>query len=115
MKKLVLIAVLLLATSPVAAQVATNGQQQSGATSDEQQVGGQNGQSAGSQAPTTGVICLAEMTATFCNVATSPNTNGYGSTGGSGSSSGSGSGGSAGGNTLSTLPCPYPSSNELCE
>ena len=31
--------------------------------------------SAGSQAPTTGVICLEEMTATFCNVATSPNTN----------------------------------------
>ena len=56
MKKLVLIAVLLLATSPVAAQVATNGQQQSGATSGDQQVGGQNGQSAGSQAPTTGVI-----------------------------------------------------------
>ncbi len=115
MKKLVLIAVLLLATSPVAAQVATNGQQQSGATSGDQQVGGQNGQSAGSQAPTTGVICLEEMTATFCNVATSPNTNGYGSIGRSGSSSGSGSGGGAGSNTLSTLPCPYPSSNELCE
>jgi hypothetical protein len=30
------------------------------------------------QAPTTGVFCIAEMTATFCNVVTGPNTNGYG-------------------------------------
>ena len=60
MKKLAMIAALLLATSPVEAQVATsNGQELSG---------GQIGQSAASQAPTTGVICEEEMTATFCNV-----------------------------------------------
>jgi hypothetical protein len=56
MKKLALISALLLAASPVAAQVAmSNGQQQTG---------GQGGQSAPTQAPTTGVFCFEEMTAT---------------------------------------------------
>ena len=74
MKKLAMIAALLLATSPVEAQVATsNGQELSG---------GQIGQSAASQAPTTGVICEEEMTATFCNVVTGPNNAGYGTAGG---------------------------------
>jgi hypothetical protein len=53
MKKLALIAALLLAASPAAAQVATSGQQQSGS---------QGGQSAPTQAPTTGIFCDEEMT-----------------------------------------------------
>jgi hypothetical protein len=65
MKKLAMFAALLSATAPVQAQVATsNGQEL---------LGGQIGQSAASQAPTTGVICEEEMTATFCNVVTGPN------------------------------------------
>jgi hypothetical protein len=75
---------------------------------------------------TTGVICLQEMTATFCNVVGGPNTNGYGSAGGSGSSGGTGSGGGASGsaaasggggaaNTSSIPACGgFPSPNELC-
>jgi len=100
-KKLALIAALLSAGSPVAAQVVTsNGQQQFGV---------QGGQSAPSQGPITGAICDEEITATFCNVPTRPNTNGYGSSGGSGSSGG------AGGNTSSNPPCAEePPANELC-
>jgi hypothetical protein len=106
MKKLALISALLLAASPVAAQVAmSNGQQQTG---------GQVGRSATTQAPTTGVFCIEEMTATFCNVLTGPNTSGYGSRGVSTSSSGSVSSGvslsssAAGGgsNNSSIPPCP---------
>jgi hypothetical protein len=63
MKKLALIAVLLLAASPVAAQ---------------QQPLGAGGQTNASILPNTGVICEEEMTATFCNVPTSPNTGGFG-------------------------------------
>jgi hypothetical protein len=49
------------------------------------------------------------ITATFCNVPTAPNTNGYGSGGGLGSSGGAGS------NTSSIPPCPdFPPVNELC-
>jgi hypothetical protein len=95
-KKLALIAALLLAAPPVAAQVATmsNGQQL---------LGGQVGQSAPSQAPTTGVICEEMMTATFCNVPSSPNSAGYGPSGGANS------------NTTSIPPCPdFPPANELC-
>jgi hypothetical protein len=79
MKKVSLISALLLVASPAAAQVATSMGQQSG---------GQGGPSARTQAPTTGVFCIEEMTATFCNVPTGPNTNGYGSSGVSRSSSG---------------------------
>jgi hypothetical protein len=68
-KKLALIAALLWAASPAAAQVTTMGQQQSG----------QSSQSAPTQAPTTGAFCIEEMTATFCNVPTGPNASGYGS------------------------------------
>ena len=58
MQKLALISALLVAASPVAAQVAmSNGQQQTG---------GRGGQSAPTQAPMTGVFCIEEMTATFC-------------------------------------------------
>ena len=55
MKKLLLIAGLLLAASPVAAQSV-------------QQPLGAGGQINNSQLPNTGVICIQEMTATFCNV-----------------------------------------------
>jgi len=88
----------------------------------QQQTGGRGGQSAPPQAPTTGVFCIEEMTATFCNVVTGPNTNGYGSRGVSASRSGSVSGGvslssGAGGgiNNSSIPPCPSePPFNELC-
>ena len=115
MKKLALISALLLAAAPVAAQVAmSNG---------PQQAGGRGGQSAPTQAPTTGVFCIEEMTATFCNVPTGPNTNGYGSGGVSRSGGGSvssgvslSSGGGGGGiNNSSIPPCPSePPFNELC-
>jgi len=63
-----------------------------------------------SQAPMTGVFCIEEMTATFCNVVTGPNINGYGTR------TGSASNGAAGGNTSSLPPCPaHPPFNELCD
>lgn len=112
MKKLALISALLLAASPVAAQVAMSNAQRSG---------GQSGSSASTQAPTTGVFCIQEMTATFCNVLTHPNTNGYGSSSVSRSSSGSVSrgvsapSGGAGSVSPSIPPCPpEPPFNELC-
>jgi len=119
MNKLALISALifapLLMLSSAAAQV------NAPSTSHGQQSTGQAGQSTGSQAPTTGVICIEEMTATFCNVVTGPSSGGYGSNGGSGSSSGSGSSGgtgSSGGalsNTSSIPPCSaFPPANELC-
>jgi hypothetical protein len=116
-------ATLLLATSPAAAQTATpsvlgqavnpNGQQLLGTRSARQVT---------PQAPTTGTFCIEEMTATFCNVPTGPNTNGYGSVGGGSASGGraaSGSGSaassSAGVNTSSLPPCMRePAANELC-
>src|SRR4029077_11249727 len=82
MKKLALITALLLATS-VAAQ------------SQQQALSG-SGTTNSSPLPNTGIICQEEMTATFCNVPTSPNTSGYGSSRGSAASGGSVSiGGSA--------------------
>jgi hypothetical protein len=117
MKKLALIAGLLSAASPVAAQSV-------------QQPLGAGGQINNSQLPNTGVICIEEMTATFCNVPTGPNTAGYGSRGGTGSSSGtgssggsasssgSGSSGGAGGAGTTASPTPpcsaFPPPNELC-
>lgn len=87
-------------------------------------------QQTSNRSPTTGVICIEEMTATFCNVPSGPNTNGYGSLGGSGSGSGTGSsggsgstggsaaasgGGGAGVNTSSIPACGgFPTANELC-
>src|SRR6516164_7003228 len=70
-KELALISALLLAASPTAAQLATS--------SRVQQLNGQSVQSTPTVAPTTGVFCIEEMTATFCNVVTGPNTSGYGS------------------------------------
>jgi hypothetical protein len=68
-----------------------------------------------SQGPTTGVFCIEEITATFCNVVTGPNTNGYGTRSASASRSASGSSSGAGGSTSSIPPCPTePPFNELC-
>jgi hypothetical protein len=107
MKKLALIAELpivawLMAASPEAAQVTTS--------TGQQQPEGENSQPATSaQAPVTGVFCIEEMSATFCNVTAGPNAGGYGSGGGSSSSGG------AGGNTPSIPPCTSePPFNELC-
>ena len=101
MKKLALIYALLLAASPAAAQLATS--------SRVQQLGGPAVQSTPTVAPPTGVFCIEEMTATFCNVTTGPNTGGYGSRSVSTSSGG------AGGNTSSIPPCSSePPFNELC-
>ena len=71
MKKLALIYALLLAASPAAAQLATS--------SRVRELNGQSVQTTPIEAPTTGVFCIEEMTATFCNVTTGPNTSGYGS------------------------------------
>jgi hypothetical protein len=115
MKKLALISALLLAASPAAAQLAT--------TSRVQQLGGPAVQPTPTVAPPTGVFCIEEMTATFCNLTTGPNTSGYGSRGVSASSSGSvaagvsvSSGGAGGSiNNSSIPPCPSePPFNELC-
>ena len=114
MKKLALICALLLAASPAAAQLATS--------SRVQQLGGEPVQSTPTVAPTTGVFCIEEMTATFCNVTTGPNTSGYGSRGVSTSSSGaaasgvSASSGGAGAISPSIPPCSSePPFNELCD
>jgi hypothetical protein len=114
MKILPLTAALLLMASPLAAQ-----------TSQIQQPLGAGGQTNNSSLTNTGVICLEEMVATFCNVASSPNTRGYGSSAASGSSTGAGSsagsgasGGSfssSGTSTTSIHPCgAFPPPNELC-
>jgi hypothetical protein len=75
MRKLALIAALLLAASPVAAQVATHQPLEAG------------GQANTSTLSNTGVICEEEMTATFCNTATNPNTAGYGTNAGAAATS----------------------------
>jgi hypothetical protein len=117
MRKRALIAVMLMATSPASAQVATSPNQQG-------LLPGQTGElaptQAATQAPTTGVFCAEEMTATFCNVPTGPNTGGYGTGGGpsatgGGAASGLGAAGRTGGNASSLPPCPgEPPFNELC-
>jgi len=97
MKKLALIYALLLAASPAAAQVATS--------VEVQQLGGPPVQSTPIEAPRTGVFCIEEMTATFCNVPTGPNNSGYGSHSVS----------SVGGISSSIPPCgSEPPFNELC-
>jgi len=107
MKKLALISALLLASSPAAAQLATS--------SRVQQLGGQPVQSTPTVAPTTGVFCIQEMTATFCNVTTGPNTSGYGSRGVSAASSGVSASSGAGAISPSIPPCSSePPFNELC-
>jgi hypothetical protein len=107
MKILALTVPLLLAASPVPAQ-----------TSHVQQPLGAGGRTNNSPLTDTGVICLQETVATFCNVASSPNNSGYGSSR-AGVSAGSGvSGGSlpsGGTSTTSVPPCgAFPPPNELC-
>jgi hypothetical protein len=109
MKKLALITALLLATSPVAAQ------------SPQQALSG-SGTTNSSPLPNTGIICQEEMTATFCNVPTSPNTSGYGSSRGSAASGGSVSiGGSAASSGVRSNASSVPlcasgtPANELCD
>ena len=113
MKLLALTVALLLVASPVAAQ------------SHVQQPLGAGGQTNNSPLTNTGVICLQEMVATFCNVASGPNNAGYGSSTASRSSTGAGvsagsgvSGGSfssIGTSTTSVPPCgAFPAPNELC-
>ena len=110
MKKRALIYALLLVASPAAAQLATS--------SRVQQLGGEAVQSTPIEAPRTGVFCIEEMTATFCNVTTGPNTSGYGSRRVSTSSSGAASSASSGGpgaTSPSIPPCSSePPFNELC-
>jgi hypothetical protein len=86
-------------------------------------------QQTSNRSPTTGVICIEEMTATFCNVPSGPNTKGYGlggsgsgsgtgSSGGSGSTGGSASAAASGGGVVNTSSIPacggFPTANELC-
>jgi hypothetical protein len=105
MNKLTFIAALIFAASPAAAQLAAPNAQTQPST--------QGGATESTQAPTTGVFCIEEMTANFCNVVTGPNTGGYGARSSSGSGSGSGSG--PGGGTSSIPPCSAePPFNELC-
>jgi hypothetical protein len=102
MKKLALIAALLLAASPVAAQ--------------SEQPLGAGGQTNTSTLPNTGVICEEEMTATFCNVPTAPSNGGYGSGAVSGSSAASSSGGGSSAPPSPSIPTcsEFPPANELC-
>jgi hypothetical protein len=96
MKKLVLVTALILAASPVTAQVATSNGRESG----------ESAQSSPSQGPVTGAICMEEMTATFCNVPTAPSNGGYGN--------GSVAAGSSA-PPAAIPPCPeFPPANELC-
>jgi hypothetical protein len=91
----------VFAASPAATQLATTNNQVRSAT--------QSGVAGSTQAPITGVFCIEEMTANFCNVVTGPNSGGYGARNSSGSSSG------PGGGTASIPPCPpEPPFNELC-
>jgi hypothetical protein len=110
MKKLALITALLLAAPPVAAQSV-------------QQPLGAGGQTNNSPLTDTGVICVEEMVATFCNVPSSPNLSGYGSSGSVGSSAASGASAGSGvtGPTGSAAPSAaiptcseIPPANELC-
>jgi hypothetical protein len=95
MKKLALVAVLILAASPVAAQVATSNA-----------LPGEGAISVPSQAPTTGVICIEEIAVTLCNVPTGPSNGGYGT--------GSVTVGSSA-PPVSIPPCQeFPPANELC-
>jgi hypothetical protein len=88
MTKVAMVAALLLAASPAGAQ-------------SQQQALGAGGTINNSPLTNTGIICQEEMTATFCNTATSPNTSGFGSSGaGAASSSGTRSAGS----TMMSIP-----------
>ena len=123
------IAAFAVAASSAVAQVTPRVTTQNDQTQASNQGGAIGPSAAPTQAPRTGVFCIEEMTATFCNVVTGPNTGGYGgrsgSTGGATSTRGgigagsaagaSATGGNAGGGTSSIPPCPaQPPFNELC-
>ena len=110
MKEVALIAALAVMAAPAAAQVGTpSGQAQSSAQSGVTG-GAARGATGATQAPITGVFCIEEMTANFCNVVTGPNTGGYGARSGSAPTSG------PGGTPSSIPPCPSePPFNELCD
>jgi hypothetical protein len=118
--KFLLIAAAIFAATPAAAQLAAPSGRVRSST---QGATGQSGPTGPPQAPITGVFCIEEMTATFCNVVTGPNTGGYGGRPGSGSGSSAGAsgaaggtGGGAGGGTSSIPPCAAePPFNELCD
>jgi hypothetical protein len=114
-------------TTTANVQAAANAQQGIGTATTT----GQQSNQTNSANQTSGTICEQEMTATFCNTPTAPNTNGYGAIGGgsgatasgaSGSGSGAGSasagsgGSGAGANNTSSIPAcgGFPSANELC-
>jgi hypothetical protein len=113
MNKRVLIAAVVFAASPAGAQMA--------APNDRVSSPIQGAATGPAQAPITGAFCIEEMTATFCNVVTGPNTGGYGARNSSGSGSAAGgtassARGGAGGGTSSMPPCPAePPFNELCD
>ena len=117
MNKLVLIGAVVFAASPAGAQLAAPNDQVSSSTQGAATGGAQGGPTSPAQAPITGVFCIEEMTATFCNVVTGPNTGGYGTRSGSnsGSAGTTGSAGAAaGGSTSAMPPCPAePPFNEL--
>jgi hypothetical protein len=121
MNKLVLIAAVVFAASPAAAQLAAPNDQVGSSTQVPATGSPQGGPTGSTHAPTTGVFCIGEMTATFCNVVTGPNTGGYGTRSGSGSGSAAGGtasspSGGAGGGTSSMPPRPAePPFNELCD
>lgn len=119
MNKLALIAAVVFAATPAGAQLAAPNDQVSSSTQGAATGAAQGGSP--SQAPSTGVFCIEEMTATFCNVVTGPNTGGYGTRSGSGSGSAGGgttgsAGAAAGASTSAMPPCPAePPFNELCD
>lgn len=121
MNKLVLIAAVVFAASPAGAQLAAPNDQVSPSTQGATTGAAQGGPTGPAQAPITGVFCIEEMTATFCNVVTGPNTGGYGTRSGSGSGSAGGgttgsAGAAAGASTPAMPPCPAePPFNELCD
>jgi hypothetical protein len=99
MTKVAVVSALLLAASPAGAQ-------------SQQQALGAAGTINNSPLTDPGIICQEEMTATFCNTATSPNTSGFGSGSGAASSSGAGSAG----NTMMSIPTcgALGPADELC-
>jgi hypothetical protein len=76
MRLIPLTVALVALTSPAVAQGVTQGDQSIRPTE------GQSSPSS-SQRPTTDVICIEEISATFCNVVGSPSNGGFGSTNGS--------------------------------
>jgi len=121
MNKLTLITAVVFAASHAGAQLAASNDQVSSSTQGAATGAAQGGPTGPAQAPISGVFCIDEMTATFCNVVTGPNTGGYGTRSGSRSGSAGGgttgsAGAAAGGSTSAMPPCPAePPFNELCD